>query len=276
MSGENYNVMSDYEGTAMLSPIYNLVPDPDFGDYTEATAELRYWDLGEPPTPDGWMPFVTDGKTQKVYSRQSTGPVTALIYDVTDELVPGGTPLDPSETIDIAPPMPPIVKAFRVSKAVGFPAGWYCIAYGWVMGGGGKGNKRKKNHKNSKRGTGPGPRSDAFEVAQGQGLLVTAPVEIPEDVVGVEYYLTMPEKTEVQALTGHLYMQESFSTKAHPKVFRMTGPFSKKHKWNGKNTTFIGGKAEDGGRGRGRVRHRTEKLGGKGDSDNNNKRRKRK
>lgn len=274
MSGRQNKVMSDYEGTAMLSPISNLVPDPDFGDYNQATAELRYWNLDFPPTPDGWMPFVMDETIHKIYSRQSTGPVRGLIFDIKDELVPGGTPLDPSETIDIAPPMPPVVQAYRVSNKIGFPAGWYCIAYEWLLGGGGKGNKKKKNAKTSKRGTGPGPRSDAFEVAQGQGLLVIAPTDIPEDVVGIAYYLTVPSPNETAALFAPMFMQESFNTDNHPKAFRLMGPFNKKKKGGG-NDSFIGGKGKGGKHGKGKVRRKTERLGGKS-HDNDNKKKKKK
>lgn len=237
MSGDHVNVTSDYEGTAMLAPLYNLIPDPGWNKWNPVDGSLYYWDLAAPPEPDGWIPFVKDREVQKNYARQTTGPIPLEEnkFELEDELISGASPIEKTDALAIAKPLRPKLKDYMVSNVIGLPAGWYCIAYGYIV----SGNVHPEDG-GSGRKTGAGPRSDAFEIAQGQGLMVTAPTDIPEEVRKVIYYLTKPQNSEVKALTAPLYEQKAYSAKGHPKVFLMKGPLRTRKKWNLKNTSFVG------------------------------------
>jgi hypothetical protein len=243
MSGVTSNVISDFDGTAMLAPLRNLVPDPGFNQWKIEDGTLRYWDFGEPAKPTHWLMFVRDTHEERNYSRQISGPlrIEKEIYNLSDPLVPGAGPLQADMLVDIAKPLKPKVKAYNVGNNVGFPAGWYCIAYGYDV---------SKKYRIGKRITGPGPRSEPFELGQGNGFYVRLPSAPPEGVDAIIYYLTepanaaTPEMAQVQALSGKMFIQDKIKADSKSDILKFYGPIEKRYRYdsNGrnKNRTYIG------------------------------------
>ena len=238
-SGEVNNVWSDYEGSVMLAPINNLIPDPEFKTFDPVDNALRYWNLQAAPEPTHWIPFVRDNNVQKRFSRQVSGslPLTTDVYDISDELVPGASPLDSSETIDIVEPAPPEVTPVQVSTLIGLPAGWYVLSFGWIL---------DEDWKFGSRVTGAGRGSVAFQLAQGQGLQFEPPTEIPANVFGLVVYLTEPKATMVEARDATIkHEQARYSVRDIPRPVDLVNPYEARVRSDG-NKTFIGDKARLG------------------------------
>lgn len=235
-SGETTNVWSDYEGTMMLAPTNNLVPDPEFNFFDAADDALRYWNLQAAPTPTHWVVYVRDNNVQKRFSKQVSGsiPLTTDAFDIDDELVPGASPLDVSETVDIAAPAIPDATSVQVSTIVGIPAGWYILSFAWVL---------DEDWKIGKRITGAGRRSEPFQLAQGQGLQFEPPTELPAGVFGLVVYLSEPKATATEARESTvLYEQARYGVRDLPRPVKIVGPYEARSRSAG-NATFVGDKA---------------------------------
>lgn len=222
MSAEHDNIASDLEGTVRLAPLRNLVPDPNMYDF-EADGQLhRYWDLLEPPRPTHWTVYARDRTNVRNFSRQKMAPMplSESTYQQIDELFRGSGPIDPSNAIDIASPDDPRLSTFQVGQHIGFPAGWVTVAFGWILG--------PRHWMRSPYFTPPGARSEAIEIAQGQGVQITLPdTEIPAGVEGIMVYMNYPAASATAAGNSTLYAIERQPAKTFRSTARMFGPFTK-------------------------------------------------
>ncbi len=237
MSGDNLNVASDYDGVLRLAPVKNLIPDPGIRDFNEAHDKHRYWLLNEPPRPTGWAPFIRDRNIVRYYSRQVSQPIPMRekVYDQIDELIQGPSPIGDDRAIDIAAPIKPEVKAIDVGP-IGFPAGWYTVAYGWILG----------EWDSSGRYTNPGPRSPSIadtglQLAQGQGMIIIPPEEIPRNVTGIAVFVSEPAASHAAAQSAPMYLVHRIRVKGRSAFEKLRGPFSKKHLvGSNENSTYLG------------------------------------
>lgn len=232
LSWEYQNVSADIEGLVRLSS-RNLLPDPGLRDFNPDNNKLRYWKLGAPLRPTGWGLYVRDRNNVKDYSRQNLAPIplSDAVVDLKDELVPGPPPADPSRAIDIARPAILRTRVLQAARA-GFPAGYYTIAFGWILG---------KDWRASTAVTPPGPRSEPFQLSAGDGVTFTMPTtEAPSGVYGILVYMTGPHNTPEAAQTGTLYRQERLPLKGLTQVRTLFGPLRQGLRATLKNDSYIG------------------------------------
>lgn len=235
MSGEHVNVRSDFEGTATLTS-KNLLPDPGLKDIRATNDLHRYWTLGHAPRPTHWSPFVRDNKTVKQFARQVTEPLPlrTCVYDIEDELARGAPLENSSRTVDIAPPAMPRAIPFPVGPNIGMPAGYYTMAYGYVT---------DENWQHGPLVTNPGPRGEAFFLAQGQGVLLPTPPEIPSKLTAIAVFFSEPRADATAALTAPMYEIERFRTHNIKQFVRVVGPFKWRNKvTTNRNHTYVGGR----------------------------------
>ncbi len=250
MSGVNSNVRADYEGRVRLAS-NNLFPDPGLRTWEEKTGQLRYLTLGEAPKPTHWAPYMRDKNNVKSSSRQVLAPIDLeqTVYDQEDELVHGPSPTDELRTISIAAPLAPEAKAYAVSDTVGLPEGFYCIAWGY--------SPDDDWQKPNAVITNPGPRSEVFYLAQGQGFLVAAPTEFSSKIKALVLWITEPRlikdgtgeinpvMSAQGALRAPMYAIQKWRTRGIDDFLRVVGPFNKKIEEEmplpeKRNLTFVG------------------------------------
>lgn len=221
ISGAHENIAVDFEGTARLAPLYNLIPDPNMEDFEADGLRHRYWDLYEAPRPTHWGVYVRDNKTVTNFSRQTMAPLplSQSNYQITDELLRGAGPIDAANAVAIANPDTPRISTFTVGQHIGLPAGFISIAFGWIMG--------PRHWMRSNYYTPPGARTEPIEIAQGQGVQFMLPqTEIPAGVVGVMVWANYPTATYNGALNAIMYPQIRQPAKTFRTMGRIFGPFS--------------------------------------------------
>lgn len=233
MSGDNLNIRTDFEGTSTLTS-KNLLPDPGLQDIRATNNLHRYWNLGHAPRPTHWAPFVRDNNKVKQFARQVTSPLSlrTSVYDIDDELARGAPLENAARTVDIPPPAMPRAKPYSVSANIGLPEGYYTMAMGYIT---------DENWQSGSLVTNPGPRGEAFFLAQGQGVLLPTPGEIPANVTGIAVFFSEPRTTATAALTAPMYLIERFSSRNMRQYVRVLGPFKWRNKvGHAENGTYVG------------------------------------
>lgn len=220
VSGDHQNIAVDFEGTARLASLHNLIPDANMEDFEADGQRHRYWKLFEAPRPNHWGVYMRDNKTVTNFSRQTMAPLplSQSTYQHVDELIRGAGPVDPSNAIDVANPDDPRLSTFTVGQHIGLPAGFITVAFGWIVG--------PQHWTRSAYYTPPGIRSEPIQIAQGQGVQILMPqTEIPAGVVGIIVYANYPTATIDAARNAQLYPQIRQPAKTFRTMARIVGPF---------------------------------------------------
>jgi hypothetical protein len=248
MSGDNDNVLADYDGRVRLAS-NNLFPDPGLRMFDEATSLHRYLELEAPPAPTHWAPYIRDLNKVKNSARQVLAPLSLdeHTYDQEDELIHGPSPVDELRALAIAEPLAPEARAYMVSDLMGLPEGYYCIAWGYIPDD--NWNSAAANRTN------PGPRSDPFYLAQGQGFLLATPSDISSKVQALELWITEPRMNENPVLATQAARRAPMFAIARWRVrglddfVRVVGPFKRNVEEvmplpERRNLTFIGNRKD--------------------------------
>ncbi len=240
LSGDNENVVGDYEGTVRLALASgSLVPDPGFFEFNEATGKYKHMTLGDPPRPTHWAPFVRDRHNVRHISRQVTAvlPLDKHVFDLENALIHGPSPVLEDKAIDITAPGRTKVRTEPMS-VIGLPAGHYTIAFGWATG---------ADWQTTTLVTNPGPRilaTEAGAISQGQGFLITTPPERPKNATALVIFISEPALSTVSAFTAPLYELQRFKVRGLDQFVRITGPAEFKDPVGTKNNTFVGARAD--------------------------------
>jgi hypothetical protein len=248
MSGDNSNVLADYDGRVRLAS-NNLFPDPGLRMFDEASGLHRYLELEAPPKPTHWAPYMRDKNKVKNMARQVLAPISLEehTFDQEDELIHGPSPVDELRALAIAEPLAPDAKPYMVSDLMGLPEGYYCIAWGFIP-------DDNWNSNNANR-TNPGPRSEPFYLAQGQGFLLATPTDISSKVHGLELWISEPRMDEnpvlatQQARRAPMFAIARWQVRGLDDFVRVVGPFKRTVEEvmplpEKRNLTFVGNKKD--------------------------------
>lgn len=244
MSGDNNNVRSDYEGRVRLSG-KNLFPDPGLNMFDPKTGIHRYLLLEAPPRPTHWGVYIRDANKVKNSARQVLSPIPLQdsTYDQEDELVHGPSPVDESKALAIAHPIVPDANAYPVSNTIGLPEGYYCIAWGLIPD--------EDWQKPQAAMTNPGPRSEPFYLAQGQGFMLPTPTEFSSNITALALWITEPRFSTdpvigaQRARLAPMFVVDRWRVRGLNDFVRVVGPFAKRVSEQAqlpenRNLTFVG------------------------------------
>lgn len=216
----NYNsIAAKHNGELILSS-KNRFFDSSFRQY-DVNDKLEDMVLGAPPAPDGWGIYVKGGGI-KYFSEQNLEPHSlsdTSYVDIINAVIDGPSP--PDNVIPISKPDTPRAR-IRVTGVKGYLAGWYTLTYAFIYGGG---LRRSANL------TMPAPRSEAFQLNQGNGVQFTLPETIPAEATGIVIYLSTPGTTAVQAGNNPLWEQRRINIEPRmDTTYFLRGPFKRRRR----------------------------------------------